>query len=306
METTKRKGRRKHDPDVTSKLFVGELDLAIFELLIEYRYLSNKLIALLLGRSFEYVRDRNKLLANHEYIRHYGRDRLPLHWPDYFMINDRGRDALVERGIFPEEIVTKFRENNNNCDQNFTHDFATCNAIASIEIGAKEAGYEFITWQDIITKAGVDTSIKMPCTIQYRFSPSSEMKHLNTKLIPDGLFGIRKPDGQVSFFAVELERGTPIMPTSDLKRPSLLKKVLAYQNLQKNRTYKSQLKIPNLRTIFLTESEVTCQNLATTALEIGGKTNQFLFGVTPVERPDPVDLFSQQFLRAGHPPTTLV
>ena len=55
------------------------------------------------------------------------------------------------------------------------------------------------------------------------------------KLVPDGLFGIRYPNGQVSFFALESENFNPIEP-KDLNRASTLKKLLAYHDIINKKT----------------------------------------------------------------------
>lgn len=286
------------------------LDISIFELLARYRYLTPELTTLLLGRAKKgYVTERLRILLDHGYVIQYNASILPNTWPDFYMIDKPAINELIASGHDPLLILPIYRNEAGLKAPNFDHDFQACNVIASLEIVARQRGIEFITWQDIIQRNGPETSMLLPYRIAYRF-PNGSRQTDDGFLKPDGPgpFGVRKPNGKVSFFALELESGNhPVEPTKDLKRGSTLKKVLAYQDAVKKNEHKKQIGIAGLRTLFVTKSETRVNSMVSTTESVVGPTNQFLFTHLPFDEPQAqLSLFDREWMRAGMDPTTLV
>lgn len=178
-----------------------------------------------------------------------------------------------------------------------------CDTLASIEIGLKDTGCEFIPWTEIVSKVDHDDPMRL------EFSTTYEGKRVSGKIVPDGLFGIRYPNGLVSFFALEAENFSPIEPKS-LERSSTLKKLLAYTDIIKNKTFK-QLGIPNLRVLFVYPTAIRSGHAHELAVKLFTESNMFMFNDIPVQEmlfkaPPPFpDLVTSKWLRAGLEPKEL-
>lgn len=83
--------------------------------------------------------------------------------------------------------------------------------------------------------------------------------------------------------------------------------VIALRDIQKKKTYDTQYRISNLRTLFTYKSAERARHAAELAERVVGETNQFLFtsidktktGVIP-------DILSRHWLHAGYSHTPLI
>jgi len=310
MENVRRRRRKRNRYVQTPDIRIGEFDIAIFGLLATYRYLTAEHISLLLGKNGKgYVTDRQLLLFETGYIKQYDDNRLPLAWPNVYMIDEPAIEELLKRDWQEHQIITRYRREAGLRSPNFGHDFAACNVIASLQIRAQQEGVEFLTWQKILDHYKRRIFEKLEFDISYRFPNGSRVPDKD-KLMPDGNgpFGFVRPNGKAKIFALELETGNnPVEPTIDLKRPSTLKKALAYQNIVKQKEHTKKWGVKTLRTLFVTAREARLNSMLLTTENVIGPTNQFLFTHAPIFGHSPIlSLFDREWQLAGMDPTTLV
>lgn len=286
----------KKSPDVivTHKL------LDLLELLYRYKYLRTSFIRLLLDcgeqgiiRQLRTRRKQGLIFKPPEQKRGYNN----LYSPRIHSITKKGEDLLVAYDRHPLKATRLFRSKGDVPVKNFAHAMMICDTMASIEMGLRETGCEFIPWTAIVDR------VEHPEPMKFEFSTFYKDKSVKGKLVPDGLFGIRYPDNTVSFFALEAENFNPIEP-ADLSRASFLKKVLAYQDIIQSKKYK-QLGIPNLRVLFVFPTEARADHARELTERLYTNTNMFLFHNIPVQElllkaPPPFpELVTSKWQRAG-------
>ena len=71
-------------------------------------------------------------------------------------------------------------------------------------------------------------------------------------LIPDLIFGIAFPDGSRRCFMVEIDRGTMPISRSDLRQPSIERKMRAYLTAHANKQHESQFGWKTFRVLTVT------------------------------------------------------
>jgi hypothetical protein len=280
----------------------------ILELLAQYKYLrSSSLHTLLpkrhdigLRKTLRVLFDEGMILKPREARRGYNN----LYCPDIYMLAPKGEQYLLERGKDPLSITRIYRHEKNGPVKNFSHAMMTCDTLASIHAGANKAGVEFIPWSTIVARCDHINPMKLPCHLVH------EGQVRDTWIVPDGLFGLRYPNGQVSFFVLESEHYNPIEPKT-LDRASYLKKLIAYRDIHRTGVYKHQLKIPNMRVLVTAPTKTKVENMMALTLRLAGQTNLFLFHDIPVQEelmkaPPPFpELFTAEWKRAGLEPTVL-
>lgn len=281
-------------------VIVTEELLNLLTLLYRYKYLRTSFIRQLLDvgqRGIIYQlkrrRDQGYIFKPREQLRGYNN----LYSPRIHSITKQGEQLLTDHGRHPLKATRLHRGKGDAPVKNFAHAMMICDATASIEIGCKQHGLEFIPWTDIVSKVDTDDPMRL------EFSTSYQGKRVEGKLVPDGLFGIRYPDNSVSFFALESEHFNPIEP-ADLKRASFLKKALAYHDIIKNKKYK-QLNIPNLRVLFTFPTKTRTKHAVELTERLYSNTNAYLFHDIPVQEellkaPPPFpELLTSSWKRAG-------
>lgn len=286
-------------------------DRDILHLLARYRYLRASFIHQLLpNRSSQGLSRSLRRLFDHGYIdkpREQHRGYNSLYCPDIYALDEKGEGVLLDE---PKEITRLYRQKIDAPLRNFAHSMMICDCLASIEIGLLGSGHKLITWQEIVARTTHKRPMKLPCKLAYTF-PDGRKETNKTFLVPDGLFGIRHLDGKVSFFALECEHYNPIEPTN-LKRASLLKKILGYRDIQRSSVYKTQLAIPNLRILVAAPTETRMQHMIELTKKITPKSNLFLFTYIPVQEellkaPQPFpSLVANPWPRVGHEPIALI
>jgi hypothetical protein len=188
--------------------------------------------------------------------------------------------------------------------KNFGHAMMVCDTLASLHAGTLGTPVEFIPWTEIVARTTHVKPMKLP------FKAEWKGQVLHSFVVPDGLFGLRYPNGQVSFFALECEHYNPIEP-KDLNRASFLKKLLAYRDIQRTKVFKDQLRIPNLRVLIVAPTKQRIAHMIELTERIATQSNLFLFHDIPVQEellkaPPPFpELFTEEWCRAGLEATAL-
>ena len=295
------------------RFYISEQDLEILRLLARYRYLRTTFIQAHTGRDRSSVNYALRKLFDQGYIdkpREQRRGYNNLYCPDIYELDGKGNGLLLERGIREFEITRLYRQKVNGPVKNFAHSMMICDALASLELGVRQSpDCQFIGWQEIVARAEATNPMKLPCTVAHTHA-NGRYERLETHIVPDGLFGIRYPNGQAAFFALEAEHYNPIEPTN-LGRASFLKKLLAYRDIAKTGVYKTNLKIPNLRVLVVSPTEERVRHQIQLTERIAKASNLFLFNVIPVQEelpnaPPPFpELFTVPWQRAGMPDGTI-
>lgn len=284
---------------------VTEELLDLMELLYRYKYLRTSFLQRLLECENRALNYRLQLRRSQGYIFQPPEQRRGYNnlWcPRIHSITKKGEQVLVEHDRHPLKVTRLHRPKGDVPVKNFAHAMMICDTLASIEIGLKDKA-EVIPWTAIVERGTVSEPMRLP------FNAVHEGKSVTGKLVPDGLFGIRYPNGQVSFFALEAENFNPVEP-NDLKRASTLKKLIAYNDIITQKRYQ-QLGINNLRVLFVFPTKARAIHAKELAERLFTRSNAFLFHDIPVQEllfiaPPPFpELVTSDWMRAGMSGTTL-
>ncbi len=267
-------------------------DIELFKLLNRYHYLRSNFLYAFLGGASE---TRFKERLGHLY--HDGRyiNRPEQQWqfancrymPVIYELDERGEQILRDRGLMQNEgpLLKKGRMG---AYRQFAHQLMICDCLASIELGVRQdLNLRFISWQEIIGKAPegtrkLDNPFEVPVTISYTFPRTGATHRVDTRIVPDGIFGLEYiTDGKRAyrFFALEADRNTIPVTRSNLHQTSYLKKLLGYRQIVVEKIHGSHLGLPNLVMLTVTTSEVHMRHVMALAGELAheGKSKLFLF-----------------------------
>ena len=205
----KRRSRRKLAPHGNPPV-ISARDVELFRLLTRYRYLDSRQLWQLLPLSIRCYPQPHKQqperkdkrtsaqiaftarlrkLADWGYIDRSLNGRLPpqMRFMGYeiYEIGDEAVLYLSRAGIHEEDITAL----SVGSTLQFSHALMICSTLASLEIGAMQAGVRFITWQEILGKAPEETRFaKHPwlfpeVSIEYKFPNGVERNKV--RLRPD-------------------------------------------------------------------------------------------------------------------------
>jgi hypothetical protein len=172
--------------------------------------------------------------------------------PNIFGLAHKSIEPLITAGTISIEDAQLWQKLRAAPKENqFWHDRAASHVTASIELGAKKLGLEFISVYDIIRNAPEKTkNAQNPLAIPYEKS----------FFIPDALFGLR--DGpNVTYFALEMDMGNEQNSDNNLKHSTLAKKYRGYRNMLYRELHTTHFGIPNLKILFATTKPLKTQNL---------------------------------------------
>lgn len=288
--------------DTVYPIRLEDYDYLILEQYLRYRYLRWDILARLLPpRSAATLRRRLRLMV----------DARLLFLPDGQFANknanySRNYHSITEAGIktYLERFPRPYEVTQLDGRTNFAHDaVGVCNTIASIEGGAKAAGYTLVTWEEVLER--------IPDATPDTFKFTAYVDGREVKFRPDGFFGLLK-DNQRKFFVLEHERGNPNTRKASSDRSAWEKKCLAYQDFMSREVYVQQLNISNLRLLTTTTNEPKAQHISELTFQMQAQSNRFAFNhVPPLGAPSSPeyvypDLFNEQlWYRPGLPSATL-
>lgn len=273
-------------------------DIDLFKLLTRYRNLrSTYLYAFVGGASETRFKERLGDLFHEGYL-----DRPSQQWefadarcrPAVYEIGKGGLRALCACGIDPGD-----RWPTGEANRQFLHSLMSCEALASIELGARAIGaVRFISWPEILAKA--------PEATQASGAPLRLPVPSGGFLVPDGVFGIEYQDGDAKayrFFALEADRGTMPVLRTRLGQTSYLAKLAAYREIIAQQVHKTHWGVPNLLVLTVTTSAARLGDML--AKFAGGDVNAaFLFKATTEReliKPVP-DLLTEPWQRVQNEP----
>jgi DNA-binding transcriptional ArsR family regulator len=297
-------------------------DAAIIKYLARYRYLRGKSIqALLAAISGAPVPSVNYSLKK---LRRAGLIRKPkAQNKAYNTLNDTDIYELTEYGYeflhtAQPEATNLTRTTVAGYDCQFRHAMMICDGLSNIELGTLlSPGYTFIPQDEILAKALVPNPLRLPCSIKYTFKDGHTETLSNTHAVPDGVFGIRMPDGRTFLFLLEANFYTTRW-RNELGQSSLLKKLLCYQNIKETKAVRTNLGKSAFNVLFLfpnfrlkrenTGQMSRIENAVETVVELFGKNDLFLMQKVALQEeqwtyPHPYpELFTGEWQRGGMDP----
>lgn len=158
-----------------------------------------------------------------------------------YELTPRAKMVLASQGR-----LGKFPLKRNN---DFVHDLMAACVSASIQIGAKENGLEYVARETILSRSGSSIGIEVP----------------GTRLFPDDLFGLKGKDEKgdwYRFFAVEIDRNTESIETKTAGVPGKFgRKIEHYSHIIGTRSFKAHWDIPNLSVLTVTTNDQHARNM---------------------------------------------
>ena len=168
-------------------------------------------------------------------------------------------------------------------DAQYAHAFMTSCTTASIELEAMRLGCRFVTRDEILKRAAVqprDRPLSIKCKVSYTASNGSTL-YSDRPVEPDQLFGIDY-GGAYRFFALEADRGSEPIIRNNLDQSSILRKLLAYNDILARGEHRQRFGIPNLFPMFVTTSDARMESMIDLARNTCPKySNFFLFRAIP-------------------------
>lgn len=286
--------------------------------LSKYRYLSSEFLRELVDCSRGYLKRRLQHMR-HDYKLIYEPPDERANYHDYryaynvYGLDEAGQAYLEENGLVPDIVAQVHRRKPNKANgedsfkqvkiRNYDHAQMIITTLASIEIACRREGLEFIPWGKIKKQHKSEKHKKMP----FKLKGMRQGKFI----IPDGIFGIRYPNGKVSYFALEAENQDTNV-RGDVNDNCFKRKVLAYrQAIRENEYHKEILGISNLRVLVVCGNATKLQNEIEVVREEYGQSNLFLFAHIPERKelgryikPFP-EILTTPCLRAGMSPKAL-
>src|SRR5208282_1309002 len=203
------------------------------EVLNRRRYARRNFLTALLGGSEQNRRKEIGALCEEGYLTRHspnGAGAIERAYPHYFFrIYEKTPKAdklLLGQGIEPIKQTIS---------QQFWHQILVDDILLSIEAACKRSGFAFRDQHHVLQGAACE----LPCKISYTFK-SGRTDHSEKALAPDALFAINN-----TYFVLEADRNNEPIARNNLNETSYLRKLLQYQDVFRNHTYKTHWDIPN-------------------------------------------------------------
>lgn len=198
-----------------------------------------------------------------------------------YALTNSGHLKLIENGPLPDQAMLHKRQSPGHRVPQFEHQLAICQFLAAefikTTLNSNNDGVQkrFVPVEEILRRRAEKDATKLQygdLKVDWNERPHSQDIGINvslprnqhfsdsalkTKIIPDAIYGIEYCDAekrQYRFFALEIERTTPLTRRS-FEKSSTLKKLLGYRAAIHDQSYKEALGIPNLFPVFVARDE---------------------------------------------------
>lgn len=161
--------------------------------------------------------------------------------PHIYSAADRGIDMLESTGGAFRYVKTSRPRGSEGYRIEWTHTLGISDTIANIRIGALQTPCSVVSQEEIEYRHHGHV-------LDYPLHLTALVEGRQVRAIPDAVFGITYPNQKTSFYALEYQN-TGATKKNDLRRSSMFKKMLAYDEAIKRRSYKSEWGVPNLRAV---------------------------------------------------------
>ena len=243
-------------------LLLTERDLAIFDALECYRFLTSDLICRLIQGSPDKIRRRLQLLFHDGYV-----DRpdvqIKLYQPttnDPFIYALGGKGVKALRAYDGAHIGIRGITNRNKTAKRpyIQHSLAIAEVITAFECCA---GDDFIPQSQLMPHT--DNSRTPHWRVMLDTENASGQRE-GLGVVPDNAFGLSGKDGKTRYFFLEADNGTMPVTRTGPRQTSLLQKVRAYLASNDERIPQQLLGIPAFRVLFVLPSKQRLQTLLRT------------------------------------------
>lgn len=248
-------------------LLLTERDLAIFDALERYRFLSSDLMCRLITGSADKIRRRLQLLFHDGYI-----DRpevqIKLYQPTtndpfIYALGAKGAKALRSYGNARNGVRGLGHRNKTSGRPYIQHCLSVAEAMAAFEISAKE---------DFLPQASFPMQGETMRTPHWRVMLDPDEHPQGLGVVPDHAFGLRGQYGKISYFFLEADNGTMPVTRTGPRQTSLLQKIRAYLLSNAERIPQQMFGISAFRVLFVLPSpERLTTLLKTIEVETQGK-----------------------------------
>jgi hypothetical protein len=325
MDTTRRSPTRNsrwsRDPVIGSAgtphaVYPTERDIAIFQLLVRYRYLPSDTIHAFVGGNAKALLHRLNLLSRKPnlYLSRPLQQRqnaIANYRPLIYQLDERGSHVLSDRGLpFPSK----------NQHHNFAHELMVAQITASIALGAEaNPNVRLILWPEILAHERTPLATRQspsPTAIRVAYTLRGEQRHddIYADAQPFGLE--RQLDGKASYLffpGIEADCATEPIDASDGARSSIAKKFAAYLAIAEQGLHRSHFGFPNFFVPFITTTAARQRSMMELLDRMTGRRGSkvILFKTFPSftapERPPTAagHMLSEPWLRVGHDPLSL-
>jgi hypothetical protein len=255
---TNRKPKFRRVP-LEKPLLLTQRDLAIFDALERYRFLTSDLICRLIQGSPDKIRRRLQLLFHDSYI-----DRpevqIKLYQPTtndpfIYALSSKGAQALQNYGI--TRIVMRGLTNRNKTSGRpyIQHSLAIAEVITAFEHAARE---------DFISQIKFSHQSEASRAPHWRVMADTPDQPEMLGVVPDHAFGLRSMENKTNYLFLEADNGTMPVTRSGPRQTSLLQKIRAYLASNAARIPQQMFGIPAFRVLFVLPNQKRLNTLLKT------------------------------------------
>jgi hypothetical protein len=189
-----------------------------------------------------------------------------------------GAQALRDHSVHAD--ASDWTERNKRAGAKFIeHTLAIADFMVGLEIDCRERGdIKLLYEREILANAPERTQkSREPLRLGV---PGLSNKMGISSVIADGLFGLAFPDDTVTYFLLEVDRGSMPVVRSNFQRTSFNRKLLVYWEAWKKKLHVDQFGVGQIRVLTITDSAKRVENMLDAVDEItaGKGSNFFLFG----------------------------
>lgn len=293
-------------------VYPTERDIAIFELLVRFRYLPSDYIHAFVGGNEKALSHRLNLLSRKPnlYLARPPQQRQCAdanYRPLIYELDERGARVLRERGLTVGSRSYR---------HNFAHELMIAQITASIELGTREnSAVRLIRWREILANENTPAALRdaaNPTAISVSYALRGQSR--TEQVIADGHpFGLeRLIDGKRSYLffpGIEADCGTEPIDASDPERASIGKKFCAYLAVAEQGLHRSHFGFPNFFVPFITTSSARMRSMMELLARLtnGSGSKILLFNTFPsftaAERPPAPSghMVTEPWQRVGFP-----
>lgn len=229
-----------------------------------------------------------------------------LYQHDTYTLAKKGRDALAGRDLPPRYLflgggleIKLSRE--------WDHSMMTIDLLSNVVAGARQRGVTVISAEEMHRSAAIDQAFVFPRKSHYTDRKSRQVRPYT--VVPDGVFGLRYPNGKTAYFAVEAEHNKPNERFDDddpsSTQSSTKKKFKHYRDIDWKAVY-GGLGIRNMRVLVVAPTPTQIENKFKVGRKVVKESHLFLGHWLPIVNGQDVPTIPQiidaPWLRIGLPP----
>ena len=268
MSGTMQKRRKRFVPTPTQQYVnLNDRDLLILKSLWKHRFLTTEQIYRLTGSpSLQVVQRRMRTLFDYEFIERPPSQVSGGNASMVYGLGLKGARHLEDQNLTNGEGLRRWKDRNAAVGRfHLKHTIDTAEQLIGFEIGCRNhASIRFLDDAFILERGAPKLpGSAHPLTMKTSITWGDKIEPVS--VVPDGLFGLYAEGAserdRVSFFCLELDEGTMPIVASSFRQSSILKKMLAYASVIRNRVHTKRFSIEAFRVLFVTTSPQRVANM---------------------------------------------